>query len=173
MITLLSPSKKLNFKHQDAVSAFTQCDFIESAQELVNKAKNLTSQDLKDLMKISDSLADLNKERFNNWSLPFNKDNAKGEGNKSLLTDDMYASFEIMFEWKLSPNSNSGFMWGVKEGDQYEEPYVTGPEIQIMDNEYPDGVKAGGLWGMVYPEEDMSNFLYFATKYAKFMEPIR
>ena len=77
MITLLSPSKKLNFKHQDAVSAFTQCDFIESAQELVNKAKNLTSQDLKDLMKISDSLADLNKERFNNWSLPFNQDNAK------------------------------------------------------------------------------------------------
>ena len=77
MITLLSPSKKLNFKHQDAVSAFTQCDFIESAQELVNQAKNLTSQDLKDLMKISDSLADLNKERFDNWSLPFNQDNAK------------------------------------------------------------------------------------------------
>ena len=77
MITLLSPSKKLNFKHQDAVSAFTQCDFIESAQELINQAKNLTSQDLKDLMKISDSLADLNKERFNNWSLPFNQDNAK------------------------------------------------------------------------------------------------
>ena len=41
MITVLSPSKKLNFKHQDAVSLFTQCDFIESAQELVNKAKNL------------------------------------------------------------------------------------------------------------------------------------
>ena len=34
---------------------------------------------------------------------------------------------------------------GVKEGDQYEEPYVTGPEIQIMDNEYPDGVKAGSF----------------------------
>tara|TARA_E500000331_G_scaffold307033_1_gene311700 strand:- start:620 stop:1384 length:765 start_codon:yes stop_codon:yes gene_type:complete len=77
MITLLSPSKKLNFKHQDAVSAFTQCDFIESAQELVNQAKNLTAQDLKDLMKISDSLANLNKERFNNWSLPFNQENSK------------------------------------------------------------------------------------------------
>ena len=25
-----------------------------------------------------------------------------------------------------------------------------------MDNEYPDGVKAGSLYGMVYPEEDMS-----------------
>ena len=77
MITLLSPSKKLNINNQDAVSVFTQCDFIESAKELVNQAKNLTAQDLKDLMKISDSLADLNKERFDNWSLPFNKDNAK------------------------------------------------------------------------------------------------
>ena len=77
MITLLSPSKNLNFNNQDAVSVFTQCDFIESAKELVNQAKNLTAQDLKDLMKISDSLADLNKERFDNWSLPFNKDNAK------------------------------------------------------------------------------------------------
>ena len=48
MITLLSPSKKLNFKHQDAVSAFTQCDIIDSAQVLVNQAKNLTVQDLKD-----------------------------------------------------------------------------------------------------------------------------
>lgn len=77
MITLLSPSKKLNFKHQDAVSLFTHCDFIESAQELVDKAKNLTSQDLKDLMKISDSLAKLNQKRFNSWSLPFNNENAK------------------------------------------------------------------------------------------------
>ena len=77
MITLLSPSKKLNFKNQDTVSTFTQCDFLESAQVLVNLAKNLTIQDLKDLMKISDSLADLNKERFDNWSLPFNKENAK------------------------------------------------------------------------------------------------
>ena len=77
MITLLSPSKKLNFKNQDTTSIFTQCDFIDSAQELVNQAKNLTAQDLKDLMKISDSLANLNKERFDNWSMPFNRENAK------------------------------------------------------------------------------------------------
>ena len=77
MITLLSPSKKLNFKHQDAVSYFTQCDFIESAQKLVNEAKNLSHEDLKDLMKISDNLAQLNKDRFDEWSQPFNQDNSK------------------------------------------------------------------------------------------------
>ena len=77
MITLLSPSEKLNFKHQDAVSYFTQCDFIESAQKLVNEAKNLSHEDLKDLMKISDNLAQLNKDRFDEWSQPFNQDNSK------------------------------------------------------------------------------------------------
>jgi len=77
MITLLSPSKKLNFNNQGSVSSFTQCDFIESAQELVSKAKSLSIDDLKDLMKISDSLADLNKGRFNSWSLPFNQSNSK------------------------------------------------------------------------------------------------
>ena len=77
MITLLSPSKKLNFKHQDAVSYFTQCDFIESAQKLVNEAKNLSHEDLKDLMKISDNLAQLNKDRFDEWSQPFNQENSK------------------------------------------------------------------------------------------------
>ena len=92
MITLLSPSKKLNFKNQDAVSTFTQCDFLESAQELVNLAKNFSSKDLKDLMKISDSLADLNKERFNNWSLPFNQGNSK----QALLAFDggVYSGLE-------------------------------------------------------------------------------
>ena len=81
--------------------------------------------------------------------------NPKIERN-DIVTDLDYENFKIYFEWKVDSLTNSGFMWGVKEGDQYEEPYVTGPEIQIMDNEYPDGVKAGSLYGMVYPEEDMS-----------------
>ena len=81
--------------------------------------------------------------------------NPKIERN-DIVTDLDYENFKIYFEWKVDSLTNSGFMWGVKEGDQYEEPYVTGPEIQIMDNEYPDSVKAGGLWGLVYPEEDMS-----------------
>ena len=60
---------------------------------------------------------------------------AKGEGNKSLITNEKFLSFEIQFEWKLSPNSNSGFMWGVSEDSKYYAPYVTGPEIQIIESE--------------------------------------
>lgn len=77
MITLLSPSKKLNFNEQDIVHSHTQCDFIQSAELLANEAKNLTENDLKDLMSISDKLAKLNRDRFDRWSLPFSVSNAK------------------------------------------------------------------------------------------------
>ncbi|MEC7822248.1 MAG: peroxide stress protein YaaA [Candidatus Neomarinimicrobiota bacterium] len=77
MITLLSPSKKLNLNSQDLVDHYTQCEFIKSAETLANEAKNLTENDLKDLMDISDKLAELNKQRFDRWALPFNQNNAK------------------------------------------------------------------------------------------------
>ena len=77
MITLLSPSKKLNFNEQNIVHSHTKCDFIESAEILANEAKNLTEDDLKELMHISDNLAQLNRERFDRWSLPFSPSNAK------------------------------------------------------------------------------------------------
>ena len=77
MITLLSPSKKLNLDSQDIIDHYTQCEFIKSAETLANEAKNLTENDLKDLMDISDKLAKLNRERFDCWALPFNQENAK------------------------------------------------------------------------------------------------
>jgi len=77
MITLLSPSKKLNFNEQNIVHSHTECDFIESAEILANEAKNLTEDDLKELMHISDNLAQLTRERFDRWSLPFSPSNAK------------------------------------------------------------------------------------------------
>ena len=41
MITLLSPSKKLNFEPQNMIDNYTQCEFIKSAEILANKAKKL------------------------------------------------------------------------------------------------------------------------------------
>ena len=84
MITLLSPSKKLNFEPQNMIDNYTQCEFIKSAEILANKAKDLTENDLKELMDISDKLAQLNRERFDRWSLPFNSSNAK----QAILTFD-------------------------------------------------------------------------------------
>ena len=76
--------------------------------------------------------------------------------NNDLVSDLDYSSFKIYFEWKVDPLTNSGFMWGVKEGKQYEFSFVTGPEIQIMDNNYDDPVKAGSLYGMIPSSVDMT-----------------
>ena len=92
----------------------------------------------------------------------FNSEEAKGDGNKSLITDEKFRNFEITFEWKLSPNSNSGFMWGVSEEIQYEHPYMTGPEIQIIDAEiYGDDPKnqihtTAALYDMIAPDRIMA-----------------
>ncbi len=92
----------------------------------------------------------------------YNSEEAQGKGNKSLITDEKYSSFEIQFDWKLSPNSNSGFMWGVSEDKKYDHPYVTGPEIQIIDAEiYGDDPKnqihtVAALYDMIAPDRIMA-----------------
>ena len=92
---------------------------------------------------------------INDGILTFTSENAKGEGDKSLVSDKEYTNFKIHLEWKVSPGSNSGFFWGVKEDMKYEFPYVTGPEIQILDPEVPDGplIQAGALYGMIAPSK--------------------
>tara|TARA_S200000501_G_scaffold373330_1_gene420195 strand:+ start:481 stop:1233 length:753 start_codon:yes stop_codon:yes gene_type:complete len=92
---------------------------------------------------------------INDGVLTFTSENAKGQGDKSLVSDKEYTNFKIHLEWKVSPGSNSGFFWGVKEDMKYEFPYVTGPEIQILDPEVPDGplIQAGALYGMIAPSK--------------------
>ena len=87
--------------------------------------------------------------------LTFTSANAKGKGDKSLVSDKEYTNFKIHLEWRVSPGSNSGFFWGVKEDIKYEFPFVTGPEIQILDPEMPDGplTQAGALYGMIAPSK--------------------
>lgn len=93
-----------------------------------------------------------------NGVFTFNSELAKGEGNKSLITDQKYMNFEIQFEWKLSPESNSGFIWGVSEDAKYEHPHETGPEVQIIDAEvYGDNPDhqihtAAALYDMIAPD---------------------
>ena len=96
--------------------------------------------------------------------LTFNpkEDRKWGDGGKNIVTDKEYTSFILSIEWNVSEGGNSGIFWGVKEGEAYGEPYVTGPEIQILDNErHPDSFvkpnfhQAGALYDMVQPSMDV------------------
>ncbi len=56
------------------------------------------------------------------------------DGNGYIVTDKQYENFELVFDWKIAKGGNSGVLYHVVERPQYKVPYVTGPEIQIIDN---------------------------------------
>jgi hypothetical protein len=80
----------------------------------------------------------------------------------NLVTTKDYSSFVLSLEWRISEGGNSGILWGVKEDEKYHEPYETGPEIQVLDNErHPDAKngtthQAGSLYDMVPPSSDVT-----------------
>lgn len=77
MLVFLSPSKRLNFTSE--INHFNTKDprFIDSTIELVKIMKQKKVKDLADLMGISTQLAQLNFERFQNWSYPYDKQKAR------------------------------------------------------------------------------------------------
>ena len=77
MLALISPAKKLDFESDPTVATFTQPDFLEDSKKLAAAARKLSRQDLKNLMGISDQLADLNFRRFKDFKPPFDLSNAK------------------------------------------------------------------------------------------------
>lgn len=57
-----------------------------------------------------------------------------------ITTNEEFTDFDLKLDWKISKNGNSGIIFCVKEDPKYEESYVTGPEIQVLDNDgHPDG----------------------------------
>ena len=77
MIAVISPAKKLNFNADSPIKAFTQCDFLDESKKLVDKAKDYTFDDIMKLMSVSENIANLTIQRFQDWKLPFDEQNAK------------------------------------------------------------------------------------------------
>jgi cytoplasmic iron level regulating protein YaaA (DUF328/UPF0246 family) len=63
MLVVVSPAKKLNMNPLNNID-ITEPLFKEDVKNLVEIARDLSSNQLKDLMGISPKLAELNKERF-------------------------------------------------------------------------------------------------------------
>lgn len=56
------------------------------------------------------------------------------DGNGYLMTEKEYENFVLTFEWKISEGGNSGVLYHVIDRPQYEVPYVSGPEYQVLDD---------------------------------------
>ena len=51
-----------------------------------------------------------------------------------IITRDTYDNFELTLEWKISPGGNSGIFFHVVEDSTLSAVYLTGPEMQVLDN---------------------------------------
>ena len=90
--------------------------------------------------------------KVSNGYLHFDVDSKTGKGD--LTTDDAYSNFDLKLEWKISANGNSGIIFYSQEGVQYQNSYLTGPEMQVLDNDgHPDGKiikhRAGDLYDLI------------------------
>ena len=77
MLILISPAKTLDYSVKLPNIEPTEISFPNESQELVKGLKKLKSKDLQTLMGISPKLAQLNFERFQEFSYPFNKEEVK------------------------------------------------------------------------------------------------
>nr|WP_299382500.1 DUF1080 domain-containing protein [Allomuricauda sp.] len=77
----------------------------------------------------------------------------------NIVTNKEYTNFVLSLEWKVSKGGNSGIFWGVHESDAFGQPYQTGPEIQVLDDDnHPDAKngtthQAGALYDMIAPSK--------------------
>ena len=122
------------------------------------------------------------KERGDGWRLLFDGKTTKGwrgyrkdkmpegwevkdgaltrtKGGGDIVTEDEFDSFELAIEWKISEGGNSGIM--VRVSEQFEAPYETGPEFQVLDNaKHADGrnplTTAGSCYALYAPTKDVT-----------------
>src|SRR5688572_7391165 len=50
-----------------------------------------------------------------------------------IMTTEQFENFELQFDWKISPQGNSGVMFRVTE--EFDRPYYSGPEYQVIDKD--------------------------------------
>ena len=77
MLMLLSPAKTLDYETPVTTKSFSIPDYLGKSSELVKVLKQKSFLDLMELMQVSQKIAELNVERFNQWKLPFSTENAK------------------------------------------------------------------------------------------------
>jgi hypothetical protein len=83
---------------------------------------------------------------------PINKPGVKTGGD--LTTDEEYENYHLSLEWKISDGGNSGIIFGVKEDSMFKKSYLTGMEMQVLDNsKHPDAKitkhRAGDLYDLI------------------------
>ena len=77
MLIVISPAKTLDFESPAITKTYTQPQMLNRSEGLIDVLSTKSPLDIEKLMGISPKLAELNVERYHNWSRPFKPSNAK------------------------------------------------------------------------------------------------
>ena len=77
MLMVISPAKTLDYETPPATARFTQPQYLDHSQELIEQLRELSPQQIGELMHLSDKLSGLNAARFGSWTPAFTPENAK------------------------------------------------------------------------------------------------
>lgn len=77
MLALVSPAKTLDYESALPTDVHTLPRLLEHSQELIDVSRKLTAADLSSLMSVSEKIAKLNVERFNDWQSELNFSNSR------------------------------------------------------------------------------------------------
>jgi hypothetical protein len=76
-------------------------------------------------------------------------------GGGDLVTDDIFGSFDLKLEWKISKKGNSGIIFYVNEDTtKFKETWNTGMEMQVCDKDSNEDAhsfkhEAGDLYDLI------------------------
>jgi hypothetical protein len=91
------------------------------------------------------------------------KDGWQVKNGGDIVTDEEYEEFHLKLQWKIDTGGNSGIMFYVKEDTaQYQYPWQTGPEMQVLDNAKHADAKinkhrAGDLYDLISASPETVN----------------
>lgn len=93
MLAVLSPAKTLDYESDLPAHRPTQPRFLDQSEELIGILRKRSRPQLRELMGISEKLADLNFQRNKEWQRPFTEDNARA----AILAfkGDVYTGFDL------------------------------------------------------------------------------
>jgi hypothetical protein len=82
------------------------------------------------------------------------KDGWQTADGGDLVTEKTYKNFHLKLEWKIAKGGNSGIIFLLQEDGKHDYTWLTGPEMQIVDNEAHDDGKlikhqAGDLYDLI------------------------
>ncbi|MEB3754093.1 peroxide stress protein YaaA [Acinetobacter sp. MD2(2019)] len=77
MLALISPAKTLDYETALPTDEFTQPRFLTDSAELIEVTRQLSASQIASLMSVSEKIAQLNAERFQDWQAEFSFANAR------------------------------------------------------------------------------------------------